>query len=349
MTPEKPRSRPHTTHTFVELPPVGFLAVWLGFLTVHGLCAAFFIISGIFYNKTPGSALQLGLEAYSIGMPMSRYPLLCRVHAVFAAIHLLLGALMVLWSLWKRELNFGPLQDIASRATVKNELSLDAIQPSGSTISTAKSSNNRSPLKKRVIALLVSVFGRRGFFGVEGEHFEQLLAVREVVESSLQTYQAFRMSQFLARPWLNRFYVGMLVLNCWLVPLVHKLGSRRPLVSRAASLVCDAVLDLMAGMVVPAILMLSYFQDYDTATWGFPYSMWYGDAWFVKFVTEYQIMVIVSWTDLFSRIVFSLGLLSCLESAKELISLRRPAKTGMTHNNNSTHQQWRWREPRGAR
>ncbi|GLD99113.1 hypothetical protein PINS_up007831 [Pythium insidiosum] len=314
----------------MELSSWTFRLAWLGILVLHGLCAFYFIVNTHIYAKTPGSALDVCLVAFQIGMPSNSYKTLEVVHAIFAVIHVLLGAVMVVWSVWKRRFSFGPLQELVLPATPDGaKVSSDAIAPSTkrfsslSSISIGAEQNGRLQSfvysSRRIIKVIASLFSRQGLFGVEGAHFEEILAVREVVESVLQTYQAYRMSQLLARPWLNRFYVAMLVLNCWMVPIVHFVCRKNIMLRRALSLLCDAVLDFTSAMVVPTVLLFSYYPDFDTATWGFPYVEWYDDVWYVNVITEFEIMLVSSWGDLVSRCVFSLGLISCIESTKELL------------------------------
>ncbi|KAJ0409010.1 hypothetical protein ATCC90586_005194 [Pythium insidiosum] len=173
--------------------------------------------------------------------------------------------------------------------------------------------------------LVAALYSRQGFFGVEGKYFDEILAVREIVESVLQAYQAYRMSQLLARPWLNRFYVTMLVVNCWMVPIVHFVCRHRVMHRRALGLLFDATLDFTSAMVVPTVLLFSYYPDFDVPSWGFPYTLWFDDMWVVNVVTEFQIMLVASWGDLASRCVFSIGLISCIESTKELLRESSPA------------------------
>ncbi|GLD99066.1 hypothetical protein PINS_up007784 [Pythium insidiosum] len=304
-----------------SLPPWGFRLAWLAILLLHALCAFYFSLNAHIYDKTPGSSLGLGLSIYGIGMPMQAYPTLTNIHALFAAVHVCLGVVMIVWSLWKRRLSFGPLQ----------ELSLESTSSSGSFSSktlTKRLSGIGIENKRlgsfvshgsHLLRALASLFSRRGFFGVEGDHFDDLLAVREIVESVLQTYQAYRMSRLLARPWLNRLYVALLVFNCWMVPIVHLAYRNHRMKRRALSLFCDALLDFMSAMGVPILLEFSYYASFDTVSWGFPYHLWYNETWYANVMTEFQIMLVNSWADLASRIVFSLGLISCIENTKELL------------------------------
>ncbi|GLD99313.1 hypothetical protein PINS_up008032 [Pythium insidiosum] len=332
---------------FVELSPVSFRLAWLGIILLHGLCAFYFIMMAKIYGKTPGSALEVCLVAFHVGMPIETYGTIKSVHAVFAAIHVLLGLLMLVWSVWTRRFSFGPLQELTLGMPTGSKVLSGTASAAKRRFSSlvSRGSNDAEPSGRtssfvsrscRAVTLIASLFSRRGFFGVESDHFEEILAVREIVESVLQAYQAYRMSHLLARQWLNRFYVGMLVVNCWMVPIVHLIYRKNVLLRRALSLLFDAVLDFTAAMVVPTVLLFSYYPAFDTESWGFPYFQWYDDAWFVTITTEAEIMLVSSWGDLCSRCVFSLGLISCIESTKELLG-QDPSYTARV-NKEAKHQ-----------
>ncbi|KAE9002196.1 hypothetical protein PF011_g13419 [Phytophthora fragariae] len=63
--------------------------------------------------------------------------------------------------------------------------------------------------------------------GVDGPNFDIVLLCREIVETALQTQQAYRMSLLLPRRGLNRGYVALLVLNCWSTALCRLWGLRQ--------------------------------------------------------------------------------------------------------------------------
>ncbi|GLE06462.1 hypothetical protein PINS_up015709 [Pythium insidiosum] len=129
------------------------------------------------------------------------------------------------------------------------------------------------------------------------------------------------MSRALARPWLNRFYVATLVINCWSVPLVNAVYHDRVMFRRLAVLMLDATLDLLSSIGVSALLMLSYYGDFDPSIWSFANSFWLNDEQFVAALIEFLIMLITSWGDLLRQIVFSFGLLMCLEDVKDSLCL----------------------------
>ncbi|KAJ0390789.1 hypothetical protein P43SY_011786 [Pythium insidiosum] len=76
---------------------------------------------------------------------------------------------------------------------------------------------------------------------------------------------------------------------------------------RAMTLVLDGILDLLTATGVPALIMLSFYKDYDSELGGFPAEQWYDDKWFALTISELEILLVSSWADLASRIVFSIA------------------------------------------
>ncbi|GLD92372.1 hypothetical protein PINS_up000905 [Pythium insidiosum] len=167
-----------------------------------------------------------------------------------------------------------------------------------------------------------ALYARDGLFGVESPYFEAILHSRELLETALQTYQAYRMSQFVPRVWLNRFYVALLVLNCWSMPIIQLCFTTNAMQRRVLFLLSDMLLDLVSSVFIPVTLLLSYVRDYEPALGGFDTYFWYDDVWLVNVLNEFQLILVASWSDLFSRVLFSLGLFGCIESIKDLLRLR---------------------------
>ncbi|GLE00125.1 hypothetical protein PINS_up008852 [Pythium insidiosum] len=91
----------------------------------------------------------------------------------------------------------------------------------------------------------------------ESSRFEIEYVLRELLEISLQTQQCYKSSWLLAAPALNRFYVAVLVLNCWLVPLLSVTLHEQHLAKRLALLAADAALDFSGTIVLPLLLVRS--------------------------------------------------------------------------------------------
>ncbi|GLD92373.1 hypothetical protein PINS_up000906 [Pythium insidiosum] len=283
----------------VALSPWGFRAAWLGILLLHSTSIAFFALFSWFYYRVPDTYLDICLAFYGLGMRSQHYATLSAVMALLAAVHGLLALLMVLWSLWRQRLSFGPLQDPVFLARI------------------GRSVGGSSP--SWIVRWYRKTFGRRGVFGVESAYFEPLLVVREVIETALQAHQAFRMSLYLPRVGLNHLYVSLLVLNCASTPLLHYVVTRHAPRRRMLLLLSDALLDLVSSVGVPVVLLLSYLPDFDLWIFGFDVPFWYNDEWLVNATNEFQLLLVSSWTDLASRVVFAMGLVGSIQGVKNLL------------------------------
>ncbi|GLE06002.1 hypothetical protein PINS_up015213 [Pythium insidiosum] len=310
---------------YLKVRPVPFGCIWLVIWVLHAFCAFYFVSAGVIYRRIPGSVTELMLDGYSIGMPAKNYPIVAAVQFFFAAIHCFMGLLMVAWSLYKRRWSFGPIHD---QAAVQRQQRVGSLAKRFSSIlgGRVKDASDTGgapppPPLPRWLRVLRSMIGRDGVFGVSSPYFDQIIAVREIIETSLQTQQAYTMSRSLARPWLNRFYVATLVFNCWSVPLMNAVYRDRVMFRRLAVLLLDATLDLLSSIGVSALLMLSYSGDFDPSIWSFSPSFWFNDQQFVAALTEFPIMLTTSWGDLLRQIVFCFGLLMCLEDVKDVLCL----------------------------
>ncbi|EEY69512.1 uncharacterized protein PITG_18807 [Phytophthora infestans T30-4] len=109
--------------------------------------------------------------------------------------------------------------------------------------------------KLRAERIYSKVWGRQGVLGVNGGHFHAILVTRELVETALQTQQAYRMSWYLPRWLLNRFYLCLLVLNCWSSVFIYSLLFKKNEARRRfACLLCDCILDLVDGIASRGLL-----------------------------------------------------------------------------------------------
>lgn len=189
---------------------------------------------------------------------------------------------------------------------------------------------------RALLLVYEALFSPSGLLGVSGPCFDLLLILRETLETTLQTIQAYRMSQYLARAWLNRFYVSLLVLNCWLMALVHTLFHHTPTTRYFVTMLCDLVIDFVSSIVVPAALAMLYARDADVNAADVFGLKWYEDVWQMNAVNEFQLILVVSWADLASRLVFVLSMISTLNTLKRFVSLATDLTAAQ-----GWRQQWR--------
>ncbi|DBA01597.1 TPA: hypothetical protein N0F65_011353 [Lagenidium giganteum] len=172
------------------------------------------------------------------------------------------------------------------------------------------------------------LFGPRGLLGVQGEYFDTVVFCREVLETALQTSQAYRLSRHVPRVWLNRAYDAILITNCWSTTVINVRWShpRQVALRRLLCLISDLVLDLVSTLVVPLVIAATYAADYDYDNNGLFEVGMYDDRWMLHFLNECNLVVVSSWLDLFGRLLFSFSALVSLQSVKTLLQ-RRPTGT----------------------
>ncbi|KAG4240179.1 hypothetical protein PC116_g11828 [Phytophthora cactorum] len=165
-----------------------------------------------------------------------------------------------------------------------------------------------------------------GILDVDGPYFDLVLLFREIVETALQTQQAYRMSLLLPRTELNRGYAAMLVINCWSTALVHSVFHMDATKRRLLAVLADCALDLVTSVGITTVLLAIYFPDFDVELSGFPPHKWYEDVWIVHVSSEFQILLVCSWGDLTLRVIFALSMISNMNNMKKLLSMKMPKR-----------------------
>jgi hypothetical protein len=302
----------------VNLSPCGFAFWWLFILGVHVVTCAYSVFYAKLYWGFESTLLSYILAENSDGMPPQDYQKVAFVYMALTAVHGICALSMIVGSLWNRELAFRPRQ----------------LKPSSDT-SREKSSKDASNIQQtyRVLKLLSTIYhrvaGEHGLLGVQGKHFHAILICRELVEVTLQTVQAIRMSKYLPRMLLNRFYVGLLVINCWSSVFVYSRWFWRDEARRRfVAILCDCVLNMVTTVGVSLIITLSYI-DNDVSSFEWPPHD-DDDGLIAQMLNESRVVLVVSWFDLASRTFFSIGLVATTEDMKALLRCpcRRKTQVG---------------------
>lgn len=296
--------------SYVRLPPWAFAACWLCILAVHVGAGAYYALFAFFYWVVESTNLDDFLMYFDIGMAVEHYHTIALVHSFCAVPHAAAILSMIGGSIYQRTLTFHIFP--SQQSAVPNRLR---------TITTRISSTPLSRFARRIglWELSAAVFGSTGYFGVVGRHYGAILFVRELTDTALQTAQAYRMSYLVPRIFLNRFYAGLLVMNCWVLGFVHAAFSSRKAHQRFFSLLCDCVLDLVSSIGVTVIIVVYYLKYYDWELQGFYSEYWIGDTWFSQAKNEFQMVFVTSWTNLAARVFFAFGAVSSLHDMKALL------------------------------
>ncbi|KAG4052106.1 hypothetical protein PC123_g12698 [Phytophthora cactorum] len=289
----------------VHFTPTATRLWWVGLVSLHLVGGLFFGLVFAAYWKMPGLAVTTFLDFYQIGMKSEHFRTIAATHGVIAGLHVLSALTMITRSIRNKKLTF------------RSNFHSPRHQQGGNRHKTQRKRGDACGVVYRCFA---AVFGRRGFFGAEGPSYDLLLLCRETIETTLQTSQGLRMSRNVPRLWLNRSYVALLVLNCWSTALVHHMFRHNKTKMRLVALLSDCLLDLVTSVGIPLLLVISYAQEFDVASGNFNILRWFQDRWLVNAMNEFNIILILSWGDLATRMVFAVSMLSNLNTMEGLMT-----------------------------
>jgi hypothetical protein len=313
---QRPLSPSRSCSTF-KTSALGFALWWFMLLALHIVNLAYYVGVAMLYTENRATNLEFQLDTYSIGISFREWGRVSVVHIIVAVVHAGCILSMLIGSLAAGRPAFQPrssrlLRMYRKRFARKVATDTQHTQP-----------RQDSPLlvvANAVVRSVSGIFGREGLLGVDGVYFDHLHLTHELLETALQTIQCYRMSYLLPRVWLIRFYAALLVANCWSTPIVHRYYGDRHVERRMMSLLCDAVLDVVSSIGVSFWIFATYAPQYTDPVFGFPFDYWFDDVWFANMQQEFQMMLIVSWADMASRLVFALGLLQCMDAMKDLLT-----------------------------
>uniref|UniRef100_K3WWQ8 Uncharacterized protein n=1 Tax=Globisporangium ultimum (strain ATCC 200006 / CBS 805.95 / DAOM BR144) TaxID=431595 RepID=K3WWQ8_GLOUD len=305
----------------VKLSRTSYALWWVILLFVHAVAAAFSGFCAYFYQYILGKEnnyLASCLDTAGIGMQAEAFPMVAFLQGLVALPHGLVILRMLAASLYYRSFAFM----IESRDLNAFIYRLLCPRKAAAKVPSSDQAYCLAAVLRRS-NWMRSLFDRTGLFGVDGEYFHLILFCRETFETSLQTNQAYRMSYYLPRDALNQFYVSLIVLNCWSTPLILRLYKRDKAKKRLLCLICDCVLDVVAAVVIPCAIIVTYIGDFDMELEAFPMALWYNDIWNMHALREFQILFVTSWCDLATRMVFSIGMLIAMSDIKDLLGARQ--------------------------
>ncbi|KAJ0403512.1 hypothetical protein P43SY_010055 [Pythium insidiosum] len=267
--------------------------LWLGVISLHCFSVAFYSVAAYIYGHLASTLLVVNLQAFELTIDTKYYPFTEGFHAIFAALHVIMLLEMIIPSLVMRRLIF-------------------------------KVRTSHVPTRFRWLSRVQSmwdfVFGPMGILGVNNPNFETIFALRGLVEVAFQSYQVYKSTQYIARPWLNNVWVIAIAIKCWAFPALSQCARVRHRTQLLLALLVDVVLDSIASVWAPTALGFFYLSAYDMSTTDFKNEKWYDDKWFVGMVNEFQLLVVQSWSDFITRAAFGASLLVCLDDIKILVT-----------------------------
>ncbi|DAZ94338.1 TPA: hypothetical protein N0F65_012141 [Lagenidium giganteum] len=305
----------------VTLAAPRFAVAWLIVLALHGVCATVYIITASLYTRLLSTVLGTEIPAYDLAVSTSYFPAIAASYGVLASIHVLVVIELLYCAVRDRTLEFRHPGSIAKHHQLMHHVHVRL----GSIVS-AQTQPRPHFLKIprscffKLSTLVTGIFGRHGLFGIESPHFDLVLLGRKFIQIAALSYQAYTMSYLVPRTWLNRLMTCCIVFNCWAPAILHRtLRGNLPL-SRTSIVVVDVVLTFVTHIIIPILLFVPYYYEYDNVATDFALDYWYDPIWFITFIFDFRMMLVTSWVKFAIIVLLALSLINGLSLLKALLA-----------------------------
>lgn len=112
--------------------------------------------------------------------------------------------------------------------------------------------------KNPVRRVLNRALGVYRAFGLRGKYFTSGFFMREVVESILQTTQAYKSSMALSNTFVNQSYGILIFLNCFACVVLIRVYRHDEATGRLVCVLVDLTLDFVWGTIIPLMMFWPY-------------------------------------------------------------------------------------------
>ncbi|TMW60317.1 hypothetical protein Poli38472_000359 [Pythium oligandrum] len=307
--PSQPDARRHvkwrnpSAYTVWTSPAV-YRVCWFGFLIFHAACGAHYAAAALMYKEIHGSLFGYNLEILAIGLGRSNDSLLAGIMTFLAALHCLAILAMAMCSLMHRRFVYWIPDSELPR-------------PKALRVATEAPSELRQ--LRCLLRLSFIIFGRTGFFGIENPQFVTLFLVQELIQAILRAHQASILAMFVPELQIVRLFVGLVFLQCWFIPVVHRMCGNAPGHERLCYILSDITMGFITTILIPTMLAVPFAKQYDVNVKNFPTYLYELSDWYALMISDFQRIIVTSWLDLFARIVMAVSILISVQDAKILL------------------------------
>ncbi|GLE00675.1 hypothetical protein PINS_up009463 [Pythium insidiosum] len=309
------------------LAPWSFRLFWCLIVGVHLVFVVYLCMVAALYLELPKRAprVVVNAELFQVGVEQRYFGLVAAGYFVVALLHVKALAVIIIYcfltkrllllppssSRWRKFSLWGKLKSIVLTAYRRFRIKPATITKPVRGETLRRMSNAASHSVQSVAASLE----------VTDSNFDVMHITRELIETGLLSFQAYRSSYLIAMPWINSLLAVLLVLNCWITPLIHRMSPKRRAVSRSLNILVDIALDSVTVVVVPIVLFLPYYKRLDVLGNYSSNDFWYTDLSFMRVITEWQMLFVTSLSDGVSKFLIAT---STIRSLTELPKLIKP-------------------------
>ncbi|DAZ98561.1 TPA: hypothetical protein N0F65_005745 [Lagenidium giganteum] len=299
------------TASFALRPTDGvFVVAWWLVVLLHIMCATYYAVMAYAYVYVPTTLVIWAVIAFHIAIDPAQFTTVAILFGVVAAVHVLMVAHIVVVSLGAGTLRLSHEPQRAADPVARSRVT--------------NSKHIGRHLSNAFYTAYDATLGDEGLLGVEHPHFERVLLARETVQVVLQTMQAQRMSNKLANSWLNWGVVTLLVVKCVVTPLIFQRVKQQAL-ARFLSIVAGLVLDVVAFLVLPMILIYPYYENYNPVTRDFATACYFTGRWMIDLFNEVSIIAVQSGWDVAIKMLVAANIITSVLTCRHMLH-RRPGR-----------------------
>lgn len=284
--------------------PAEFRFWWVASLVLHIGYAVFLVQVGRLYLFLPTKPVMWFFELYSVAIDTSYFTGIATAYFCAASVHLVMLGMLLTHSIRQRRLAFRAAPSATAPTPLSPSVPDVGFVQAASTQGDSDSKCARKAcikcwrtLRRYLAALLSGISTVREAFDIRSKYYGATWVAMEVVQTLLQTYQAFRLSALMPRDWMTNVVVTLIVLNCWALSIVARFFRSEATHARLYGLALSLSLDLVSYILVPVLVFLPYQSQYNRDVGDFGDVYWYDDVWLVRMVNELQLLFIVSLFD----------------------------------------------------
>ncbi|GAB9466427.1 hypothetical protein Gpo141_00003803 [Globisporangium polare] len=309
-----------------------FCAWWLAVIAIHCCCGVFLGYVGGLYLYLLDSEVIFDMAIYSVTINTAYFPTVATMYFALASIHGLLVLFILVRSIQARRLVFRKPRrerEVAPSISRRAPQKMPS-QDSKNKVDPAAGKAAWKTLSRRLSSWMRSFLtAGRAFFAacdIRHQNYSVIFLARELLLTSLQTYQAYRLSCLVPRRWMNNAMVGALVLNCWATPLLQYRFRKNVGHVRLGGALVNMVLDMVSYIGMPVALFWPYAGQFYTDRKQFDRIYYYSDVWLIEAINEAQMIFVSSLYDAISKCLIALSVARGLYSITKLICVADPVK-----------------------
>lgn len=313
-------------HTLVYVTPRTYRRVWVAVVFAHLLCAAFVAFFGIVYLYLRNCIIINSINVYDIAIDMKYFPHVAAMYFALAGIHISLVSSILVRSIRARAFLLRsatpdtPLpSDQPGCPKPAHQRSIQRIKEATSRALLHTSAMAPQPIARGAGQVWKVLVACRGAMSVRSKDYGLFFLLRELWQTSLQTYQAYRLSGLLPRLWMNNGIIALLVFNCWSTPLIKYIFPADEGKLRLSCVLISFSLDFVSHAAIPIALLLPYARQFNYNKGDFDLEFWYTDVWFAEAINEIQLLFVTSFWDAVSKFVIATSVARWLDTITKLL------------------------------